>query len=209
MPKNPYQLADLAYNAGFQKDEVELTRAVAAALGESGGNERALGDGGKSYGLWQIYIPAHPEYAKNPEQLYDPKTNADAAYKIYVAAGRNFGPFHAWSKTNDLRRAQLLIPATAGVKAWKLAHPAAAFGLEKGTVGKGAAAGVEAAAQSAIPGLSEAAQGVERARAWLTTPANLGRLAIGIGGIVVIIVGISVLLRPAAEQAVKIAGAVK
>lgn len=82
-----------AQNAGFAGDD--LVTAVAVALAESGGNPNALGDtnigsGTGSFGLWQINADAHPEYGPNFSQLYDPQTNANAAYAIYSAAGDSF-----------------------------------------------------------------------------------------------------------------------
>lgn len=90
-------LAQLASNAGFTGDDLQT--AVAIALAESQGNpnaynpETAAGtpQGKGSYGLWQIYLKAHPEFAG--QNLYDPQTNANAAYRVYVAAGYSFSPW--------------------------------------------------------------------------------------------------------------------
>ena len=95
---NASQLATLASNAGFS--DQDLATAVAIALAESGGKisaynpEKAAGaaQGKGSYGLWQIYITAHPEYTA--DMLLDPQTNAEAAYKIYESRGETFA---AWS----------------------------------------------------------------------------------------------------------------
>lgn len=91
------QLIALAQNAGFQGDD--LITAVAVALAESGGDpsaynpERAAGaaQGKGSFGLWQIYISAHPEFAGS--NLFDPQTNAAAAFAVYSAAGNSFRPW--------------------------------------------------------------------------------------------------------------------
>jgi hypothetical protein len=100
------QIAQYAAAAGFTGDD--LVTAVAIALDESnGGNPNAynsepqdvpghygrtsVNDGKGSYGLWQIYLAAHPEFAG--ENLLDPQTNANAAYAIYAVAGG----FHPWS----------------------------------------------------------------------------------------------------------------
>lgn len=94
------QIGQYAANAGFSG--VDLATAVAIALAESSGNPNALGDtnigsGTGSFGLWQINADAHPEYAPFT-QLYDPQTNANAAYAIYAAAGDSFSP---WSTYNS------------------------------------------------------------------------------------------------------------
>lgn len=98
------QIAVLAQNAGFVG--TDLSTAVAVALAESSGNpsaynpETAAGtpEGKGSYGLWQIYLKMHPEYTA--AQLLDPQENANAAYKIYQAAGGSFTPWSTYSSSN-------------------------------------------------------------------------------------------------------------
>lgn len=102
----PAQIAQVAANAGWSGND--LATAVAIALAESGGGNpnaynsepqdvpgnfgrTSSGDGKGSYGLWQIYLAAHPEFAG--ANLLDPQTNANAAYAIYAIAGG----FHPWS----------------------------------------------------------------------------------------------------------------
>ncbi len=92
------QIAVYAANAGWSGSD--LATAVAVALAESGGNPQAYNPeaaagapaGKGSYGLWQIYLNVHPEYAA--DNLNDPQTNANDAYEIYSNAG---GSFAAWS----------------------------------------------------------------------------------------------------------------
>lgn len=85
-------VAGYARNAGFSGTDLGI--AVAIAYAESGGNPNAVGDVsiGRSIGLWQIYLPAHPEYTE--QELYDPQTNANAAFAIYQQSGDTFS---AWS----------------------------------------------------------------------------------------------------------------
>jgi soluble lytic murein transglycosylase-like protein len=95
-------LVQLAQDAGFDTDS---NTAAAIALAESSGDPNAynpeknahLGpgyhdapDGKGSFGLWQIYSNAHPEF--DGQDLTDPQTNANAAYSIYAAAG-GFSPW--------------------------------------------------------------------------------------------------------------------
>jgi hypothetical protein len=84
-------LAQLAANAGFSGNDLLI--AVAIALAESGGDPSALGDKtiGGSVGLWQIYVPKHPEFTG--WNLYDPQTNANAAFRVYQAAHNTFTPW--------------------------------------------------------------------------------------------------------------------
>lgn len=93
------QLVALASGAGFTGPD--LVTAVAIALAESGGNpqaynpERMAGaaQGYGSFGLWQIYLQAHPEFSSL--NLFDPQTNASAAYAVYSGAG-GFSPWSTY-----------------------------------------------------------------------------------------------------------------
>jgi len=91
------QIVALAAGAGFSGDD--LITAVSIALAESGGNpqaynpERQAGtaQGYGSFGLWQIYLKKHPEFAGT--NLFDPQTNASAAFAVYRQAGGSFQPW--------------------------------------------------------------------------------------------------------------------
>lgn len=100
---SPAQIMDLAAAAGFTG--ADLPTAVAVALAESGGNPNdynsetaarggtPIGQG--SFGLWQIYLRDHPEFAGWP--LFDPPTNALAAYRVYAKAG-GFRPWTTYTE---------------------------------------------------------------------------------------------------------------
>lgn len=88
-------VARAAARAGWRG--TDLTVAIAVALAESGGNPAAHATVGEdSRGLWQINVSpaAHPELAS--QNLYDPDTNAAAAYGIWKRSG--WGP---WSAHNN------------------------------------------------------------------------------------------------------------
>jgi lysozyme-like protein len=100
-------ILQLAQNAGFDAD---APTAAAIAVAESGGDpdaynkeSQAVGyhgrtdaeDGKGSYGLWQIYLFLHPEFAG--QDLTDPETNANAAYRVFSDAKG----FHPWSTFKD------------------------------------------------------------------------------------------------------------
>jgi hypothetical protein len=95
-------LLALAQGAGFQGQNASIAAAI--ALAESSGNpnaynpETAAGAAPNmgSYGLWQIYLGAHPEFSV--ENLKDPKTNASAAFTTYQEAENSFTP---WSTFNS------------------------------------------------------------------------------------------------------------
>lgn len=102
------QIVNVARNAGFSGDD--LVTAVSIALAESGGNPKALGDigiGQGSFGLWQINSYYHPEYGPDFTVLYDPQTNANAAYSVYSLAGFNFKP---WSTFKNGAYAKYVSP---------------------------------------------------------------------------------------------------
>lgn len=102
MTLSPAQIAQYAAAAGFTGKD--LITAVDIALAESGGNPGAYNpetaaaggtpQGQGSYGLWQIYLKMHPEFAG--ENLADPQTNANAAYSIYAIAG-GFTPWSTYT----------------------------------------------------------------------------------------------------------------
>ena len=85
LQKGTVNIAIVAKNAGFTG--TDLVTAVAVALAESGGNAMAYNpnDPGGSYGLWQIDLGLHPEF--QGENLYDPQTNANAAYSVWQRQG--------------------------------------------------------------------------------------------------------------------------
>ena len=99
------QINYYAQTAGFSGSD--LATAVAIALAESSGNAaiynpetQAGAPAGKgSYGLWQIYLNKHPEFAG--VNLYDPQTNANAAYSIYSAAG-GFSPWTTYKSGKSI-----------------------------------------------------------------------------------------------------------
>lgn len=91
------ELLALAAGAGFTGPDV--VTAVAIALAESAGIpncynaeiKAGAAPGQGSYGLWQIYLTAHPEF--DPQQLLSsPSYNASAAFQVYQQAG-SFTPW--------------------------------------------------------------------------------------------------------------------
>lgn len=112
-------VAGYASKAGFSG--FALIEAVAIAYAESSGDPNAIGDLnlGRSIGLWQVNLAAHPEYSE--EELLDPQTNANAAFAIYQAAGDSFTPwttFNTGKYSENLDRAttesQIYLPDESG-----------------------------------------------------------------------------------------------
>lgn len=78
------RVVSAARGAGFKGNLLRIMSAV--AMGESGGNPSARGDGGMSHGLWQIYTRAHPGLARK-YNLFNPGQNAKAAMEVYRSQG--------------------------------------------------------------------------------------------------------------------------
>jgi peptidoglycan hydrolase-like protein with peptidoglycan-binding domain len=120
----PQDIQAVAANAGFAG--ADLATAVAIALAETNpsGNEnsynpetqKATPAGQGSYGLWQIYLWKHPEFAG--ENLMDPQTNANAAYQLYAQHG-----FAPWSTYGSGKYQAYLGQAIAAVQAAALPMP--------------------------------------------------------------------------------------
>lgn len=95
------ELVSLAQSAGFQGNDAQIAAAIAIA--ESSGRpniynpETAMPTPPQkgSYGLWQIYLNAHPEFSG--QNLFDPVTNAQAAFLVYSAAGNSFSPWSTFT----------------------------------------------------------------------------------------------------------------
>jgi hypothetical protein len=67
---------------------------AAIALAESTGNASdTTGDGGTSYGLWQIHWTVHPQF--DPAQLTNPNYNTDAAIQL-SGNGKDLSPWTTW-----------------------------------------------------------------------------------------------------------------
>lgn len=83
------EIQSLAEMVGFPDSNL----AAAIALAESAGDPEAIGDGGFSFGLWQIFTKVHPQYTK--AELFDPLKNAHAAFHI-SERGTNWRPWSAF-----------------------------------------------------------------------------------------------------------------
>lgn len=119
---SPEQIAQAAHHAGFRGDD--LTTAVAIALAESAGDPRAHNGmpPDNSYGLWQINMIGalgperrHQFHLDRNAELFDPETNAKAAYAI-SGRGESFRPWTTY--TSGAYRSHL-DEARRGVKAFR------------------------------------------------------------------------------------------
>lgn len=111
------EIAGYAIGAGFSRRNKhrgvrEDVLAVAIALGESGGNPNAHNPRppDNSYGLWQINMignlgPARRQQfgISSNEALFNPATNARAAYQVFKDAGNSFRPWSVYTNGTYLR----------------------------------------------------------------------------------------------------------
>lgn len=180
-----HQILDLAYKVGWRKAG-DLERVLAIVLAESSGNPNAVSYTGCCHGLMQINTNST---TKTPQELKDPETNMREGFRLWQSRG--------WQPWNSSRGGQLLRgpEARASTATW---HASPGVGAE----GTG---GAIAGAVPSVPGVSEALGVANRVRDWITTPANLGRIATGVVGVVVIIIGLAVLARPIVEPVAKAA----
>lgn len=116
-------LIKLAQEAGFNQKDAPIAAAV--ALAESGGNPNAHNTKppDDSYGLWQINMLGSlgPERLKlfgikNNAELFDPKVNAKAAFKIYAKAGYTFRPWTTFTSGAYKNKIDLGVPGDVADK---------------------------------------------------------------------------------------------
>src|SRR5918911_4541357 len=92
----PLQIYEVLRQAGFPPNAAVNFTAIAMAESSGRTDARLNTSAEDSRGLWQINLHAHPNY-RNAD-LYDPLTNARAAYDI-SGGGRNLYP---WSTTHHV-----------------------------------------------------------------------------------------------------------
>jgi hypothetical protein len=93
------QIAQAARSAGFIGNALVIS--VAVALAESSGDVGSIGDGGMSFGLWQVHTPAHPQYSST-QLRSDANYAARAAFQI-SGGGGNWQPWTTF-RTGAYRR---------------------------------------------------------------------------------------------------------
>lgn len=178
----PDQIARYALGAGFGISDG--TTATAIALAESGGDADSHYVTSKedSRGLWQINVMAHPQYAN--QNLYDPATDAKAAFAVYKSSG-----WKAWTTYGGARYYAFLAPASAGMAVAKslggLVDPID-NGVGSIIGGAADAAGTVLDGAQAVGGFL---QDIENPQTWLRV------LKVLVGGVLVV-VGVGMVLRP-------------
>jgi Lysozyme like domain len=187
-----HEILNLAYKVGW-RDADDLTRVLSIVLAESGGNTEATSYTGCCHGLMQINTRVHKQWTTAEMKQAEP--NMRAGFALWQQSG--------WQPWNSSRGGQLLRrpEAIASASTWQLSPDIG------GPPGTGVNPGK--ALENAIPGLEGLSDALEKARKWVATPANIGRLAVGILGAVIIVAGLAVLARPAVESTIKTVSPVK
>lgn len=199
-------IADVARRAGFAGDA--LVVAVAVALAESGGDPRAHNGvpPDDSFGLWQINMIGQLGVARRAqlgistnEALYDPETNARAAYGI-ASGGTNFKP---WTTYTGGRYQAFMAEAAAGVNGTTTGGTnARRIGNSVPTpFGDIAVPGVVADAVGAAKGVLSAGETLAKVAGLVLRPDFWVRTAQVFGGVAVVIVGVSILKRDTIKAA--------
>lgn len=176
----PPALGSAAYDAGIH-DPTALARAIAVALAESGGNERAHNGipPDDSYGAWQINMRGElgvqrraQFHLTSNEDLYDLKVNASAMAAI-SSNGTNWKP---WSAYGGARYA-LFYPASVATATAVLATKGAQI----------EAKAVTSTIDSVTTAVTTSAGSLVKAGAWLSNRNNWIRVAkVVVGGFLVI-----------------------
>lgn len=203
----PAQVAGYAARAGFTG--AGLTRAVAVALAESGGNPRARSapnhDKWHSVdrGLWQFNSHWHPEVSD--AQAYDPAAAAAAAYRV----SKRGTDWHEWSTWNNGAAAAMLPIAALGAASAHGIVPVSADdggspddpwgGLNGGKqLGGGGLGGLLDGATEPLDLAKSALTLALHAGAWMADPHNWARVAMVVGGTGALIVGVYMLAQSGA-----------
>lgn len=186
----PTQVAQYAADAGFSG--VALAKMTAIAFAESSYNTNARNPSSGAVGLWQILPSAHPEF--DGWKLTDPAVNARAAYQVYKSAP-NPGEItrNKWSAYKGVTYYAVLPAATAAAAAAKTPVVGDVAGVVDGAAEK---------AQDAASGAWDAAKAVPRFLDSLSDPRTWLRIAYGVAGIALVVVGVLMLARPVIQPAV-------
>jgi hypothetical protein len=184
------QIAMYASSAGFTGDNVKI--AVAVAMAESGGNPKAHNPvpPDNSYGLWQINMlgsmgPARRKQfnLKSNADLFDPAINAKAAFAI-SSGGTNWKP---WSTYTNGAYKKYLDGSVS-------------------TTGNGSSTSQAGFFDDAMDVADSIGDGVDILKDfanWITNPQSWVKIAYGVGGVILVAIGLSLVARTPVNNAAK------
>lgn len=158
---------------------------AAIAMAESSGRTNVVNPIG-CVGLWQINQPVHvkdhPTWTK--AWLSNPVNNARAAKVVYQMQG-----LEAWESYTDGRFKKYMDSTAQGITDIDPLDP---FNLIKGNQGGDALD----AAGGAVGSIGDIAGFAAKAGNWVSNPRNWLRIVYVIGGVALVVVGVSSLARP-------------
>lgn len=194
---NYQQVAKLVYDAGWRGKDAQT--AVAIARAESQFDTMATNFAGKDYsfGLWQINMKDNlgPERRQqfgitSNEALFDPATNAKAAFLIYKQAGNKFTD---WSTYNDGKFTLYLNGAVFAVKQIEQGKTGIEIpSYDPGKVPAEGSYGTESI--NPLGGIDKAAEAAGKFADFVTNRENWLRAAAVLGGGILIIVALTLVV---------------
>lgn len=194
---NYQQVAKLVYDAGWRGKDAQT--AVAIARAESQFDTMATNFAGKDYsfGLWQINMKDNlgPQRRQqfgitSNEALFDPATNAKAAFLIYKQAGNKFTD---WSTYNDGKFTLYLNGAVFAVK--QIEQGKTGIEIPSYDPGKVPAEGSYGTGSiNPLGGIDKAAEAAGKFADFVTNRENWLRAAAVLGGGILIIVALTLVI---------------
>lgn len=213
------EVAGLAYDAGL-RSPASIAQATAIATAESGRDPGKLGDTGRagekttdgrhwgpSVGLWQVRSIQEEKgkgTTRDADKLRDPAANARAMVEI-SGSGKTWVP---WSVINPVKDPAGFLRYQGALP---LAYKAAADALAAKGLGKAVDAAANAASIALDPveklakTISESVQTPARIINWLTEGGTWVRIALFVGGGVLLVAGLGQVVRSTTmNQATKV-----
>lgn len=197
------EIAKLAHTAGITKVEA-LRDAIAIAMAESSGRTDARNtsptiinaEWGPAIGLWQIHS-RKPEEGKgttrDASRLTDPAFNAASMFQI-SNGGTNWGPWQGYRSAQYF----LILPQSASAARAELGTGDAVD--DALNQAPGAIQGAADAAAATAGGVADIAAGVKGVTAWIGDRNNIMRVAKVAAGVALLVGGLFIFARPAAEK---------
>lgn len=180
--------------------------AMGVALAESSGNTETTSanpDGGTNVGLFQLDTPGGVGHGYSIAQLKNPALNAQVAHAGWVKDGKTFAKHWAtWpepAKTRQLEavRKDITLPSLVNVGTDSLFLP--------GSPGDVLTKQQQNAQSSSSGTDSNPLTQISKILAWVSTPANWGRIALVVVGGGLVIAGLNQIAKPVTAPVVGVA----
>lgn len=194
---NYQQVAKLAYDAGWRGKDAQTAVAIARAESQFDTMATNFKNRDHSFGLWQINMkdelgpPRRQQFGiSSNEALFDPMTNARAAYSIYKQAGNRFTD---WSTYNGRQFTLYLNGAVFAVKQIEQGKTGIEIpSYDPGKIPPEGSWGSESL--NPLDGIEKAAEAAGKFADFVTNQENWFRAAAAIGGIILIALAVALLI---------------